>query len=121
MTKKIADKQLQEDSLEILLEDFTLHDKKMKTNVNQKVNTSLSFKESAILGMEALKRQEPVTLSQARAQALSVKLWSGSRNKEQKDEAIKYNLRMYFPQLSEEQINDGLIRLYSIYNKTVNK
>ncbi|OFY83548.1 MAG: hypothetical protein A3F72_13070 [Bacteroidetes bacterium RIFCSPLOWO2_12_FULL_35_15] len=122
MTQRLTDIQLNnEDSLKLLLEDFSKHEKKMKTNINQKVNTKVSFQERARLGNEALAKQLPVTLSQARAQAISVMIWSVSRSKEQKDEAIKYNLRMYFPELSEEQINDGIFKLYSIYNESETK
>ncbi|OFY87781.1 MAG: hypothetical protein A3F72_02765 [Bacteroidetes bacterium RIFCSPLOWO2_12_FULL_35_15] len=110
-------KQSQEKTLEILIEDFTKRRKTIqKSSVKKQMNYTMSLQERAKIGMEALKKQEPVTLSQARAQALLVELWSGSNNKQQ-NEAIKYNLRIYFPELSEVQINDGLIKIYNIYNE----
>lgn len=142
--KFIREKQ---NSLEVLLEDFSNRYKKTKTNVKTKVKTDISFKERARLGMEMISKQRPFTLeemreqarqvweqshrpftlSQKRAQALSVKMDSVSRNTKiiigtnnhNLDNAIKYNLRMYFPKFSEEQINEGLIKIYSIYNESV--
>lgn len=120
MEQKTTNIQSKENSLEIFLEDFTNHQRKVKANSKIKIDLPpMSFEERAIKAMAALKKQEPVTLSQARAQAISVKLWSGSRSSESKSEAIKYDLRMYFSELSEEQISDVLAKLYSIHNEPV--
>ncbi len=122
----MTDKKVKEASLEVLLEDFANHNKKTSTIVKQEINPPQSLKERAIRGMELLAKQEPSTLSQKRAQALTVKIYSGEYGeyKGQKgeaiylDEAIKYDLRMYFPEFSEEQIDNVLIKLYSIYNES---
>lgn len=116
-----------ENSLELLLEDFTNHNTRKITNVKPKVNPLQSLKERAILGLTQLAKQQPCTLSQMRAQALTVKMYSGEfgeytgRKGEAPylDESIKYDLRMYFPKFSEEQIEEGLIKLYSIYNESI--
>ena len=119
----MTDKKLKEASLEVLLEDFAKHNKKTNTNVKQEINPPQSLKEREIRGMEQLAKQDPSTLSQKRSQALTVKMYSGEygeytgRKGEAPylDESIKYDLRKYFPEFSEEQIDNVLIKLYSIY------
>jgi len=34
-------------------------------------------------------------------------------------ETIKYDLRMYFPEFSKKQIDNVIIKLYSIYNESL--
>src|ERR1035437_2873187 len=111
------DKQSQEKALDVLLEDFTKYSKRTNAAPKTEINYTMSCKERAIRAMELLAKQEPVTLSQARAQALNVKIYSGEYKGKKLDESIKYDLRLYFSKLSEEQINDGLTKLYSIYQK----
>lgn len=110
--KTIEEKTEFEKSLEALLKDFAKHNKRANIAPKTEVNHPTSLKDKAILGMDQL--------SQMKAQVLilSVKLLSVSGNKERKSEEIKHHLRMYFPKLSEEQIEDGLIKLYSIYNES---
>ena len=119
--KTIEEKTEFEKSLEALLKDFAIHNKLANTAPETEINYPMSLKDRAILGTEQLTEQYLVALRQMRAQVLilSVKLWSVSGNKERKAEEIKHHLRMYFPKLSEEQIEDGLIKLYSIHNESV--
>ncbi len=86
----------------------------MITAIPSKVDTSLSFKEMARLGSKALAKQKTVSLNQARAQALNIRIRSTSKNK---DDGIKHLLKMYFKEWTEEQLNDGLSELYAIYNE----
>ncbi len=121
MTEKLND-----NSLEALLADFSKHNTRTSSNVvKQEVNPPQSLKERAIRGMELLAKQKPTTLSQKRAQALTVKIYSGEygeytgRKGEAPylDESINYDLRKYFPAFSVEQIDEVLTKLYSIYNE----
>jgi hypothetical protein len=62
---------------------------------------SISFEERAKRAIEMLAKQEPVTLEQAREQVMRVKIQSSTGLKE---EDVKGNLRIYYPNWSEEQI-----------------
>jgi hypothetical protein len=62
---------------------------------------SISFEERAKRAIEMLAKQEPVTLEQAREQVMRVKIQSSNGLK---DEDVKGNLRIYYPNWSEEQI-----------------
>ena len=114
MVEKLTNRQLNENSLEVLLEDFTKRNSRKKTAPKTEINYKLSLKERAIRGMELLAKQEPCTLSQMRAQALIVKMFSGEYIGQKLDETIKYDLRMYFPEFSKKQIDNVIIKLYSI-------
>lgn len=128
MTEKLTEKKVVDNLLETLLADFTKQNTKRDTIEKQEVNPPQSFKERAIRGMEQLANQKPYTLSQMRAQALSIKIWSGEYGKYytgQKgeapylDESIKYDLRKYFPEFSVDQIDEVLTKLYNIYGNKV--
>lgn len=114
MANKIDVNELQQDLLAILIEDFETHQTNINSNENQKVKTDISFQEMAILGIQALEKQEPTTLSKSRAQAISV-IMHGTAYKGNKNEEIKQNLKIYFPDLSEIQINDAITKLLLIY------
>ncbi len=62
---------------------------------------SMSFEELAKRAKEMLAKQEPVTLEQAREQAMRIKIQSSQGFKEQD---VKGNLRIYYPDWAEEQI-----------------
>ncbi len=62
---------------------------------------SISFEERAKRAIEMLAKQEPVTLEQAREQVMRVKIQSSNGLME---EDVKGNLRIYYPNWSEEQI-----------------
>lgn len=127
MTEKTIEKDFKDNSLETLLADFTRQNTKKDTTVKQEVNPPQSLKERAIRGMEQLANQKPYTLSQMRAQSLTVKIYSGEYGEYTGrkgdaiylDESIKYDLRMYFPKFSEEQIDNVLTKLFSIYNESI--
>lgn len=66
------------------------------------MDPNISFSERAKLAKELLSKQEPVTLNQARAQVLCLKIYSSSNKN--KEEDIKYHLEMYYPNWTKEQI-----------------
>lgn len=75
---------------------------------------SISFEERAKLGMEIISKQRPVTLAEMREQVMRVNIRSSKGNNEQE---IKYNLRIYYPDWNEEQIEVEYQRLIKAYSK----
>ena len=67
----------------------------------------------ARLEMEALSKQPPVTLEQAREQVRWSKINSSRGHKEQE---IKKMLRIYYPEWIEEQIESEYQRLIKAYS-----
>ena len=76
--------------------------------VSKRTMEKMTFKERAKVAMELLAKQKPVTLKQARAQVLWMKVQSQNPNKGQE---IKHLLKMYHVDWTQEQIDDELIRL----------
>ncbi len=74
----------------------------------------MSFEERAKRAKQMLAKQEPVTLEQAREQAMRLKIQS-SNGFEEGD--VKVNLRIYYPNWSEEQMETEYQRLISLYLK----
>ena len=66
------------------------------------------FQQRAKLAMEQLAKQSPVTLEQARAQAIRIKLRSQNKNKEHE---IKNLLKIYNPKWAQKQIEIEYHRL----------
>ena len=73
---------------------------------------SMSFEELAKRAKEMLAKQGPVTLEKAREQAMRIKIQSSNGFKE---EDIKENLRIYYPNWCEKQIEVEYQRLISLY------
>lgn len=73
----------------------------------------MTFKERAEIAKKMLAKQRPVTLEQARAQAIWIKLRSSNKNKEQE---VKNLLAMYYPEWTEKQIDDKFKRLLTVYS-----
>jgi hypothetical protein len=117
MNTSLAEKLLQQSSLNYLIEDFRKHHFNCCAGPKQKVKTNISFQELARLQILSLANQKPHSLSEKRAQTLHTKMNSYRRDRAQNDEEIKYNLRMYFPALDEQEIIDGLNELYRIFNE----
>ncbi len=81
---------------------------------NNKMNYKMSFQERARLGMEMLAKQRPFTLEEKREQVIRVKIRGSSKNKE---EEVKYNLSVYHPDWTREQIDAEVIRLFKLYQE----
>lgn len=81
---------------------------------------SISFEERARIGMEMLAKQKPVTLEEMREQVNRVKIQSSNPFME---EGVKTNLRAYYPDWDEEQVDSEFKRLKRKYalNQTKNK
>lgn len=74
----------------------------------------MTFHQRAILAMALLAKQPPVTLEQARAQCLWMKVISSNKNKES---AIKNLLKLYDENSTEKQIESEYNRLTYIHKE----
>ena len=72
----------------------------------------VSFRERSILGFDGLAKQKPFTLEEARAQSIHIKMRS-SHTIDKKGE-IKHLLKMYHPNWTQEQIEDGFDEIQRI-------
>lgn len=79
------------------------------------MKSKMSFEERTRLGMEMLSKRKPVTLEEARAQAINIKIRSSHTI--DKEGEIKRLLKMYHPDWTQEQIEEGFDEIQRIISK----
>jgi hypothetical protein len=86
------------------------------STTNKKIKHNKDTWERAKLIMEMLLKQPPVSLEEARAQALWLTIGSSSRSAENKIDHIKYLLTMYYPDWTQKQIEFEQKNIFELSN-----